>query len=185
VAHVAADRVTALRFDPDRAGRYPDRESRVEVWLEHPLEVPLPHLGGLQPHHRVAECEVLGPLRTMAPGASARLVTHVTGCSGKGPVQDVTAGACVLQPMVATSGPSGLRLTGRLGVFSTGNVTICFEGGERAQLGEVALGRAMAGTRFDISWESRAPRSTVCAVVCLDKVEVARARLVALCEERR
>jgi len=70
-------------------------------------------------------------------------------------------------------------------VFSTGNVTIRFEGAERAQLGEVALGRALAGTRFDISWESRVPRSTVCAVVCLDKVEVARARLVALCEERR
>ncbi len=185
VAHVATDRVTALRFAPDRAGPYPDRESRVEVWLEHPLDEPLPHLGGLQPRHRVAECEVLGPLRTMAPGSSARLVTHVTGCSGEGPVQDVTEGACVLRPMVAASGPSGLRLTGRLGVFSTGDVTIRFEGGERTQLGEVALGRATAGAPFDVSWESQAPRSTVCVVVCLDKIAIARVRADEICEERR
>ncbi|MDA0564466.1 DUF4380 domain-containing protein [Streptomonospora sp. S1-112] len=54
-------------------GTYPDQGSRVEVWLEYPLERPLEHLGGLRPRDRVVECEVLGPLTDLAPGAQTTL----------------------------------------------------------------------------------------------------------------
>jgi hypothetical protein len=61
------------RFDVDEAAEYPDSDSRVEVWLEHPLPEPLAHLGNLDPPARIVECEVLGPLTTLAPGSSAHL----------------------------------------------------------------------------------------------------------------
>jgi hypothetical protein len=61
------------RFTVDEAAEYPDSGSRVEVWLEHPLPEPLAHLGNLDPPGRIVECEVLGPLTVLAPGASTRL----------------------------------------------------------------------------------------------------------------
>ena len=84
----AGDRLTVL---PESGATYPDRGSRVEVWLEYPLSEPLRELGGLRPGHRVVECEILGPLRTMPPGSSTQMVTDIAGCSGEGPVRGVQA----------------------------------------------------------------------------------------------
>jgi hypothetical protein len=99
IAHTEAGRVTVLQFTPEPAATYPDRGSRAEVWLEYPLSEGLSHLGGIWPRHRVVECEVLGPLQTLQPGSSSQLITDVLGCSGNGPVSDVKAGACVLEPL--------------------------------------------------------------------------------------
>jgi Domain of unknown function (DUF4380) len=63
-------------FDP--AGEYPDGGSPFEVWLEHPLPRPLAHLGDLDPPARIVECEILGPLTTLTPGASTSLTVDVT-----------------------------------------------------------------------------------------------------------
>jgi hypothetical protein len=62
-----------LRFDVDEAAEYPDLGSPLEVWLEHPLPAPLAALGDLDPPARIVECEVLGPLTDLAPGASTTL----------------------------------------------------------------------------------------------------------------
>jgi hypothetical protein len=48
------------------------------VWLEYPLHAPLAHLGGLRPPDRIVECEVLGPLRRLAPGGSTSLHFRLT-----------------------------------------------------------------------------------------------------------
>ena len=125
VAHAGAGRVTALRFPPEAGALYPDDGSRVEVWLEYPLEAPLAELGGLWPRHRVVECEVLGPLRTMTPGSSTQLVTDVLGCCGEGPV--ATSGCSLrARALTAVAGPSGLSVTGRIGAFSSCPVTVGF-----------------------------------------------------------
>jgi hypothetical protein len=61
----------AFAIDPSAA--YPDGGSRVEAWLEHPLDAPIAALGGLHPRERIVECEVLGPRTTLAPGGRAGL----------------------------------------------------------------------------------------------------------------
>jgi hypothetical protein len=58
-----------LRFTPE-ARPYPDGGARVEVWMQTPLENPLPELSGLHPDAHLAELEVLGPLTKLAPGQS-------------------------------------------------------------------------------------------------------------------
>lgn len=66
-----------LSFDVDPEAEYPDEDSPLEVWLEHPLPSPLASLGDLDPPARIVELEVLGPLTTLAPGASTGLT--ITG----------------------------------------------------------------------------------------------------------
>ncbi|MGJ9422198.1 DUF4380 domain-containing protein [Aeromicrobium sp. CF3.5] len=65
--------VVEWTFAVEEDATYPDQGSRAEVWMEHPLDAPLDHLGGLRPPARIVECEVLGPLRELAPGASMSL----------------------------------------------------------------------------------------------------------------
>ena len=64
-------------FDVDDAATYPDGGSRVEVWMEHPQPAPLASLDGLDPPDRIVECEVLSPLRTLAPGDTMALAMNV------------------------------------------------------------------------------------------------------------
>jgi len=167
VAHSGSGRLTALRFVPDPAAMYPDRGSRVEVWLEHPLSEPLTHLGDLQPRHRVAECEVLGPLQTIPPGSSTHLVTDVMGCSCEGPVRDVRTAAAVLESLVVARHGSGLNVTGTIGAFRTGPVTLGVSDRAGHQVGEISLGRAVAGIPFHISSTTTAPAAATSVVVRL------------------
>lgn len=62
-----------LTFEVDESAEYPDHGSPLEVWLEHPLPSPIAALGDLDPPARIVECEVLGPLTDLAPGASTAL----------------------------------------------------------------------------------------------------------------
>lgn len=73
LAHAAHGSTTSQAFRVDREQTYPDGGSRVEVWMEYPLEAPLEHLGGLQPSSRIVEIEVLGPQIELAPGDSTQL----------------------------------------------------------------------------------------------------------------
>jgi len=63
-----------LSFDVDPEAEYPDANSPLEIWLEHPQPTPLAHLGDLDPPGHITELEVLGPLTTLAPGAASALV---------------------------------------------------------------------------------------------------------------
>ena len=175
VAHAGAGRLTALRFVPDPAATYPDRGSRVEVWLEHPLSDPLTHLGDLRPRHRVAECEVLGPLQTIPPRSSTHLVTDVIGCACEGPVRDVSAAAAVLESIVVARHGSGLYVTGTIGAFRTGPVTLGFSDRAGRQVGEVSLGMALAGIPFQISSATTASAAATSVVVRLGGSTVAGA----------
>ena len=175
VAHAEAGRVTALRFAPEPAATYPDRGSRVEVWLEHPLSDPLTHLGDLRPRHRVAECEVLGPLQTIPPRSSTHLVTDVIGCACEGPVRDVSAAAAVLESIVVARHGSGLYVTGTIGAFRTGPVTLGFSDRAGRQVGEVSLGMALAGIPFQISSATTASAAATSVVVRLGGSTVAGA----------
>ena len=151
VAHAGAGRLTALRFLPDPVATYPDRGSRVEVWLEHPLQEPLTHLGDLRPRHRVAECEVLGPLETIPPGSSTHLVTDVIGCRVRrtGPRRRTRPRPCSSRSSLPRH-RFGLSVTGTIGAFRTGPVTLDFRDRAGRRVGEISLGMALAGIPFQI-----------------------------------
>ena len=68
---------STFTFAVDPEAEYPDHGSPVEVWLEHPLPAPLPHLGDLDPPARIVECEVLGPLTDLPPAAHTSLTISV------------------------------------------------------------------------------------------------------------
>ena len=171
VAHAGAGRVTVLRFSPESGATYPDRGSRVEVWLEYPLSEPLRELGGLRPGHRVVECEILGPLRTMPPGSSTQMVTDIAGCSGEGPVRGVQADACLLEPLVAVGERSRLHVAGRIGVFRSGPVTLDLLDPAGGVLRVIRLGQISAGACLEVSLAADAPSETTSVVLhCGDSV---------------
>ncbi|MGO1256634.1 hypothetical protein [Microbacterium gubbeenense] len=88
LAHGAHGSTTSQAFRVERDRTYPDGGSRVEVWMEHPLDAPLVHLDGLQPTSRIVEIEVLGPRVELAPGESMEL--RITTGIGEG-TEPVTA----------------------------------------------------------------------------------------------
>lgn len=78
VSHEGESGTWTLTFAVDGTAEYPDRGSRVEVWLEHPLPRPLAALGELDPPARIVECEVLGPLTELDPGERMTLTLDAT-----------------------------------------------------------------------------------------------------------
>lgn len=90
LAHAAHGSTTTQAFRVDRDLPYPDGGSRVEVWMEHPLDAPLEHLGGLQPSARIVEIEVLGPRAELDPGQSTRLQLRIGVGDGIEPVSAVS-----------------------------------------------------------------------------------------------
>lgn len=89
LAHAARGTTTTQVVEVDAAGEYPDGGSRVEVWMEYPLDTPLAHLGDLRPSHRIVEVEVLGPLTTLAPGAGTTLDFRCATTTGEDAVDAV------------------------------------------------------------------------------------------------
>lgn len=77
VTHLGPSHSLTQRFGVDRAAEYPDGGSPLEVWLESPLPQPIAALGNLNPPDEIVECEVLGPLTTLAPGARTTLAIAV------------------------------------------------------------------------------------------------------------
>jgi hypothetical protein len=80
VAYAGNEATMTQSFAVQAGAEYPDRGSPLEVWLEHPLPQPLAELGGLDPPARIVECEVLGPVTDLAPGARMALTidTRIT-----------------------------------------------------------------------------------------------------------
>ncbi|MCI2417413.1 DUF4380 domain-containing protein [Saccharopolyspora sp. K220] len=90
LAHTGGGATLTQSFTVDDAAEYPDAGSRVEVWLECPLPEPLATLGDLDPPARIVECEVLGPLTTLAPGERTTLALDCAVTPGTAAVHDVT-----------------------------------------------------------------------------------------------
>jgi hypothetical protein len=64
---------TSPAEEAEEAATWPDGGSKVEVWLQRPTAAPLESLEGLHPSAHLVELEVLGPLTTLAPGATSTL----------------------------------------------------------------------------------------------------------------
>lgn len=113
LANVGAGGTVTQRFAVREDATYPDGGSRIQVWLEYPLDRPLEHLGGLLPADRVVECEALGPLTALAPGESTGLSIECGFGTGTGPVADVVPEGFWSDPPRWEQDPDGgRRITG-------------------------------------------------------------------------
>ncbi|MFD5968309.1 DUF4380 domain-containing protein [Streptomyces sp. NPDC060311] len=141
IAHVGPAGTWTHRFPVDPDAPYTDEGSRAEVWMEHPLDAPLEHLGGLRPRHRVVECEALGPYRELAPGDTTALDGTVSLGPRLGTVTSVGAHAWWSEPLRHAEGkvtgvcvPSGGGPAALLVRDTTGRVL------RRQPVGECAAG---------------------------------------------
>jgi hypothetical protein len=71
--HDPSGRVLQLSTRPQATGEWPDRGSKVEVWLQRPTARPLAALDDLHPSSHLVELEVLGPLVALAPAMATEL----------------------------------------------------------------------------------------------------------------
>jgi hypothetical protein len=120
LAYVTGSGTLTQRFAVDGAAEYPDGGSRAEVWLEHPVDRPLEHLGGLSPAGRIVECEALGPWTWLEPGGSTSLTIDFGFGPAAGPVEGVTgAGFWAGGPASADGGGGRVFVPFRAGRLAT------------------------------------------------------------------
>jgi len=63
-------------FAVDKAGIYPDKGSRAEVWMQFPVSAPIDSLQGLTLDARLVEMECLSPLTTLRTGENVSLAVE-------------------------------------------------------------------------------------------------------------
>jgi len=153
LAHAAHGSTTTQAFSVDRELAYPDGGSRVEVWMEYPLDAPLEHLGGLQPSSRIVEIEVLGPQVELAPGESMQLQLDTGIGEGTVPVAAVSEAGHWGRPRPAGDGWTTdffPYVTGSLEIESTGEKLADVTAGTRVAVG----GRAdLRGEPLRVRWD--------------------------------
>ncbi|WP_144762620.1 DUF4380 domain-containing protein [Curtobacterium sp. 9128] len=64
--------------EPDDGSPFPDQGARFEVWLQRPVASPIAALDGLQPDAHLAELEVLGRRKPLAPTMSRTTIVQWT-----------------------------------------------------------------------------------------------------------
>jgi Domain of unknown function (DUF4380) len=143
--------VLTQRWPVSEDADYPDRGSRAEVWLQHPVERPLEDLGGLRPSDRVVELEALGPLVDLAPGEQSTLEVEIGACAVPAPVLAVGAHGCVSRPLTARREGDGLRVAGCAGTFASGPAQLAWLERGGHELGVHALGEASPHAPVDVS----------------------------------
>ena len=120
---------------------YPDEGASVECWTTgHGETVGGLDFGKLNLFH--VEAEILGPLRTMAPGdtQSLDLDWYVARCPG--PIVNVTGAGCSHERLRADAVDAGIRLTGVFGLFQVGEVELVWLDGEDDEISAATLAPA-------------------------------------------
>ena len=120
------------RFAYVPEGEYPDGGATIECWTVGAGQVA--NLDYADSGIYLMETEVLSPMRTIAPGASASFALEWASCACDGPVVDVQAGGCATRPLEVRAEDGALHFTGSFGVFDAGELRIAWRlpGGELA-----------------------------------------------------
>ncbi len=140
-ANTAAGYAFAERFAVEPGGDYPDAGADIECWTVGRGQVAtLSYDEASGPF--LMETEVLSPLRTIAPGASASFDIEWGACRCAGPVLDVTDAGCVTQPLAVTVTNGLATVTGAFGVFDIGSLELRWLAEDGGVLASQPLGPA-------------------------------------------
>jgi len=162
IAHVGPAGTWTYRFPVDPDAPYPDDGSRAEVWMEHPLDAPLEHLGDLRPRHRVVECEALGPYRELAPGDTTTLDGTVSLGPRLGAVTSVGAHAWWSEPLTCAGG----KVTGVCVPSGGGSAAVLLRDMAGRVLRRLPVGECGAGAPLVLDTRLRADPGAVLVEVC-------------------
>lgn len=102
----------AKTFTYQDGKNYPDSGASVQVYT--------------YADYNLVEVEVLGPLVTLAPGDSTKMVENWYAARSLGPVLDVNAAGLVTNKLKAQQSGDSVTLTGTFGIFHSGKVKTQF-----------------------------------------------------------
>jgi hypothetical protein len=131
--------VLCFHFGLDAGADYPDGGAVTEVWTESPRSpspVPLASPGYL------LEAEVLSPLFTIAPGASASHDIHMCAAFCPGPIVAVTEAGCTHVPLRYQVEAGWVRLSGVFGCFLQGQAALVWLDAAGQTIGSEPVGPA-------------------------------------------
>lgn len=117
-------RAFVQRFAYDSSGDYPDGGATVECWTVGAGKVA--NLDYADSGIYLMETEVLSPLYTIAPGATATFALEWASCACTGPVLDVQEGGCTAQPLNLLMTVGGAHLSCQCGVFDAGELRLAW-----------------------------------------------------------
>lgn len=168
LAHVGRAGTLAWTFAVDPDATYPDGGSRVEVWHETPQPTPIAHLEDLQPAQSVVEVEVLGPLVTLAPGASTTLRLDLQVAAARERVERACPAGLVHRELALGRREDGsVALTGRVTTVEGAPLLVTVDGQQVAEATnagggsptnlEVALGALDPGVQVDVEVGGQLP----------------------------
>jgi hypothetical protein len=129
----------AARFAHWPGAEYPDGGATIECWTVGAGQVGnLDYTGsGIY----LMEAEVLSPLYTIAPGATARFALEWGSCACGGPVRDVQPGGCTTARLRVTHVPGGVEIEGQFGVFDVGELHVVWRFPDGREEWRESLGR--------------------------------------------
>ena len=87
------------------------------------------------------ETEVLGPMRTIAPGDSTSFTIEWGACRCPGPVVEVNEVGCVAERLQADVGDGYVRLTGKFGLFDIGQLSLSWINEDGQSVNQQSLGK--------------------------------------------
>ncbi|MHB1296167.1 MAG: hypothetical protein ACYC4R_14370 [Anaerolineae bacterium] len=161
-----SDHVLCLRFDYQPTETYPDGGTSVACWTTG-LGAPVGNLNyAANPLYHI-ECEVLGPLRTMAPGAAQTLDIDWYTARCPGPVCHVSEVGCCGQRLTCAPQTEGVHLRGTYGVFYQGQLELAWIDDRGGVLQRQVLGAADPRQPVVLDCVSRVPAQARAAEIRL------------------
>lgn len=152
-----SDYAFCQRFAYLPGASYPDGGASVECWTTG-LGRSAGDLDYSSDPMYYLEAEVLGPLRTMAPGEKQSLDNEWYAGRCPGPIVNVTSAGCCHEPLQAISvGDETVRLTGIFGVFCPSAVQVIWVDHGGNTLGAEAIAQADPKSVFHVDAARRAP----------------------------
>lgn len=121
-ANKAARQAFAVRYTPQPAGEYPDNGAGVEFWTVGRGKVA--NLDYEQSEIYLMEVEILSPFQHIEPGQTSSFSIEWGSCLCPGPIVDVTEGGCVGKKLTTKRNGLYVHLTGTMGVFDRGRLSV-------------------------------------------------------------
>ena len=127
------------RFNYEESAEYPDDGATVECWTVGAGQVA--NLDYSATEIYLMETEVLGPMRTIAPGDSTSFTIEWGACRCPGPVVEVNEVGCVAERLQADVGDGYVRLTGKFGLFDIGQLSLSWINEDGQSVNQQSLGK--------------------------------------------
>jgi hypothetical protein len=169
------------RFAHASGAEYPDGGATVECWTVGAGQVA--NLDYAASGIYLMETEVLGPLRTIAPGRETRFRIEWGACRCAGPIVRARVGGdagCVAVPLMATVTGKEVYLTGSFGVFDKGRLILLLNDDDGSVLRQQELGPVDPLGAVQVDHTAPLPTGATAAVLRVERAVDGKSQLLDL-----